>query len=509
MICVEVGSSRKTLTITSCTQNEYEQLKLDYTRRAEGYKFNPLYKKKLWDGYIKFISGASLPIGSYEYLRQMCEKHKFELSLNGVETLWDNEITLESFTEWCYDFFEGRMEMRDYQIESAYNILKYRLSISEITTGGGKTLVCFMVFAYLYEMQKIHGKVLMIVPSVQLVLQGYKDFTEYNSSRLPLKVGLVCEGQVLCGDENIVIGTYQSLVKFVENDPDFFKTVEVAVVDETHKLPAKSIKTIMEQLWHCDYRFGVTGTLPKDTSAEYLTLLAYLGPKVTDIKAKELQERGYISTCDIVQILLDYASDEGKASLASATKHLRSSGKGQEAFSLERNFIMENQKRFAYVTGLIQRCTKNTLVLFHHIDYGKRLYTRLKEILPMRKIYYIDGSTAKETRETIIAEMNKANDGSLLIASYQTLSTGVSCNQISNVIFTESYKSLFMVIQSIGRALRLKDKEDASKNKAIIIDLADDFRTTGYSNYTYLHALERRKLYKQYEYPLKVKSVKF
>ncbi len=509
MIEVTIGGSRKSIIITSCTQTEYEQLVLDYTRRPDGYRFNPLYKKKLWDGYIKYISGANIPLGSYEYLKSICEKHNFELSINGIEKLWDNDITLDDFTQWCGEFFDGEIQPREYQIEAAFNILKYRLSISELTTGGGKTLVCFMVFAYLYDMQKIHGKILMVVPSVQLVLQGYKDFTDYNNSKLPLKVGCVCDGQTLKGDENIIVGTYQSLVKFVEDDPDFYKIVEVVVVDETHKLPAKSIKTIMEQLWHCDYRFGVTGTLPKETSAEYLTLLTYLGPKVTDIKAKELQEKGYISTCKIVQIMLDYTSDETKESFANATKHLRNASKGTDAFTLEKNFIIENEKRFQYIIGLARRCTKNTLILFHHIDYGKRIYGKLKELEPKRNIYYIDGATAKETREKIIAEMNKANDGSLLIASYQTLSTGVSCNQISNVVFTESYKSLFMVIQSIGRALRLKDKNDTSKNKATIIDLVDDFRIGSYSNYTYLHALERRKLYRQYEYPLEIKAVKF
>lgn len=509
MITVEIGENKKRMLITNCTESEYNQLKMDYTRKAEGYKFSPLYKKKIWDGNIEFISGASLPIGSYEYLRSICEKHKFDLKLNGVENLWDNEITLESFRTWCERFFADGIMPRDYQIEAAFNILKYRLSISELTTGGGKTLVCFMVFAYLFDTKKVSGKVLMIVPSVQLVLQGIKDFKEYNSEKLPIKVGGVCGGQKLKGDENIIIGTYQSLVKKVNEGSDLFEKTSIVVVDETHKLPAKSIKTVMEQLWHCDYRFGVTGTLPKEKSAEYLTLLEYLGPKVTDIKAKQLQELGYISSCKITQLTLDYATDEAKANLGNAIKYLRGVKKGAEALALERNFVIENEKRFNFIMKLIGKCTKNTLVLFHHIEYGKRMYERLKDIMPERNIYYIDGATAKETREKIIAEMNKANDGSLLVASYQTLSTGVSCNQISNVMFTESYKSLFMVIQSIGRALRLKDKEDAEKNKATIIDIVDDLRYGSVSNYTYVHAIERRRLYKQYEYPFTVKNIKF
>jgi len=47
----------------------------------------------------------------------------------------------------------------------------------------------------------------------------------------------------------------------------------------------------------------------------------------------------------------------------------------------------------------------------------------------------------------------------ILIASFGTLSTGVSIKAIKNMIFADSFKSDVIVRQSIGRALRLhKDK---------------------------------------------------
>ena len=75
------------------------------------------------------------------------------------------------------DFFDGsEMQPRDYQIEAAYNILKFRNCLSELATSAGKTLISFMVISYLLEKQKA-GRVLFIVPNVSLVVQGFRRFS--------------------------------------------------------------------------------------------------------------------------------------------------------------------------------------------------------------------------------------------------------------------------------------------------------------------------------------------
>jgi CRISPR/Cas system-associated endonuclease/helicase Cas3 len=56
---------------------------------------------------------------------------------------------------------------REYQIESAYKLIKYRKSSGEISTSGGKTLISFMIFKYLIDCCYAK-KILYIVPSVDL-----------------------------------------------------------------------------------------------------------------------------------------------------------------------------------------------------------------------------------------------------------------------------------------------------------------------------------------------------
>lgn len=500
-----LSENKKYFVIESCTQAEYDQLKAAYTKKADGYRFNPLYKKGLWDGNISFVKGANIPAGTWSYLTDVAKMCGWDLKLNGIKALFDTEITEESFQEWCDGFFSDlTFKPRDYQIDAAFNILRYRTCVSELATSAGKTLICFMVLAYLLD-NKIIRNILMIVPTIQLVLQSSGDFAEYNTDKLPLVIQQAYAGFRDNPDSNITVGTFQTLVK---QEPEWYKKFDCVIVDETHRAKTVSIKNILEHCWHCDYRFGVSGTMPKNTSSDYLTLQTYLGPLVTEVKAKVLQDEGYISNCDIVQIRMDYVSEKKKSEFADAYKLFMRSKNGKGAFNLEKNFIIENEKRFNFINELICKTTKNTLVLFHRIIYGKKMYKYIKEHAKNKRVYYIDGNVDKNIRKEITDRMDRFDDV-ILVASFATLSTGVSVNHIYNVIFTESFKSPFVVIQAIGRSLRLKDKENKEKNRATIIDLVDDFRYDKYVNYLYKHGVERMRLYKEQQYPVKIKKIKF
>lgn len=88
----------------------------------------------------------------------------------------------------------------------------------------------------------------------------------------------------------------------------------------------------------------------------------------------------------------------------------------------------------------------------------------------------------------------------MLLIEFGTLSTGVSINAIFNVIFADSFKSEQIIIQSIGRSLRLhKDKK-----KAIIFDLVDIYKSSNYRNILWKHFKEREGFYLRREYPYKI-----
>jgi superfamily II DNA or RNA helicase len=68
----------------------------------------------------------------------------------------------------------------DYQIETAYKILKNRYCMAEVATSGGKSLVISIVMFYTLKNINPDAKFLIIVPSITLVTQFYKNIMEYN-----------------------------------------------------------------------------------------------------------------------------------------------------------------------------------------------------------------------------------------------------------------------------------------------------------------------------------------
>jgi len=498
---LSLSDNKKFLVIDSCTELEYEQLKSSLTKKIEGWRFHPLVKKRVWDGNISFIKRNKIPAGLWKEVIDICKEYDLKYSLNGITEIFNTNIKESDFLDWVEDFFkDSDIKPRDYQIDAAFKILRYRRCLAELATSAGKTLISFMVVAYMMEQLGIK-KILMIVPNVSLVVQATGDFEQYNKSRVPIRIQQIYAGVKIRKSSNIVIGTYQSLTK---KDEEYFQQFDAVFVDETHKAKANSIQKIMDMCWHCDYRFGLSGTIPKRGTVNRLSLMSAMGPLVTQVKANYLQEEGHIAKCKVLQIHMDYATNEQKEAFSSLSKNPYDR---QKLFSLEQNFINQNDKRLDFVCNVIKKSTSNSLVLFHKIAYGERIYQKLREITD-KKIYYVDGSVNADIREEFKKRMEK-NDDVIIVASYGTFSTGISIKNIHNIFFTESFKSEVIIRQSIGRGLR----KHASKDTVKIYDFIDDFRYKtedhDWLNYVYRHGISRRTIYKEEKFPFDVQNIKF
>ena len=203
---------------------------------------------------------------------------------------------------------------------------------------------------------------------------------------------------------------------------------------------------------------------------------------------------------DIRVVLMNH-NDLG---FAERCREIRKGGLGKEAFEIEKDYIHISEKRLEFIKKIVDKCDSNTLLLFHTIEYGQQIFNKLKTELTNKDFYYIDGEISGKKREEIKKEMEvTTNNVKVLIASYGTLSTGVSINAIFNVIFADSFKSEQIIIQSIGRALRLHD----DKKKANIFDLVDIYDPSNLNNILYKHFQEREKFYKKRGYPYKIIKV--
>jgi RNase P/RNase MRP subunit p29 len=230
---ISLTDNKQLLRIDSASEMELEQLNISLNKRIESWRFNPLVKKGLWDGYISYIKDDKwIPSGLWREIMEIAKEYSYDLKLNGITNLFDRAIKQEDFEAWALNFFEGHpdgISPRDYQMEAAFNILKFRRCLAELATSAGKTLISFLTVAYILEKQKAE-KILFIVPNVSLVVQASEDFLDYNwQNRVPIKVQQIYSGQKIRAGRNVVIGTYQSLVK---KSADYFDQFDAVIVDE-------------------------------------------------------------------------------------------------------------------------------------------------------------------------------------------------------------------------------------------------------------------------------------
>ena len=332
---------------------EKKQIEISLTKKIHNHFFNPLVKKKIWDGNVCFVEKKGhfwrVPIGLWREVMQIGEEYKIQIEIDGLENIINQELTLEKFTEWADSFFEDvRFKPRDYQIETAWKLIKYRYSVSEVATSSGKTLISFMIFAYL----KSHGlirKYMMIAPNTNLVIQASEDFDDYGLEKLGVKIQQIGAGNKLRPGCDLVIGTFQSLVK---QEPEFFDEVDCVFVDEAHHTNSMSIKKIVSNCMHSKWRYGLTGTLTKRGTADYLTIQQFLGPLVVEIPPSFLFDNNYATPIHIKVVVLDWLDPEYKEKLADL-KLNHGNVEGTEIYNIERKMVVESRKRLNYVVDFI------------------------------------------------------------------------------------------------------------------------------------------------------------
>lgn len=504
----EVTTDKRFIQVVEADTLEMDQIRHSFKKRISNWRFHPLVKRGVWDGYISFIDKYNrVPVGLWNELSQVCSKYHFKLEISGLSDIIEDDFDEAGFRKWVDDFFSDHptIKPRDYQIDACIPILKYRKSISEIATSAGKTLIMFMIFGYLID-QGLTKRMLIIVPNTNLIIQTNEDFELYNNGKLQYVTQLIHGGTDKTKKTvQLVIGTYQSLVK---REAYFFEGVDAVCVDEAHHTNASSIKKILINCMDSKYAIGLSGTMLQNGSTEALTVQAYLGPLVNNISASFLTKNNYATPIAVKIVQMDYASHEMREKLESLREQ-KNGGEldGAKLLEIEKRLVVENRPRFLYICEFICKTTKNSLVLFQNVkdQYGKRIYDYIREHTSDKEVFYVDGGTSPAQRDDYIKLMEKGTN-KILVASFGCFSTGISINNLHNVFFVESYKSEKIVRQSIGRGMRLME----GKEKVNIIDFVDDFSLSPRNkNYLLKHGEERVKIYKQQGFPYKIYKVTF
>jgi superfamily II DNA or RNA helicase len=507
----KVSEDKKFLVLISSTKLELDQLIYSFTKRIDAWF---ILRKKIphWDGKVKFIDTKfnRIPIGLWNEVKKLSDKYHFPLEIEGVEIFSNKNYDATDFEEWIEYCFKNSEDFhpREYQLEASKKILKYRFCTEEISTSGGKTLIAFMIFSYLLN-KAIIKKMLYVVPNISLVNQTEEKFYEYEDTcgRKPKWKSQCVFGGAKKNDNlkpNIVFGTFQSLSK---KDLDYFSGFDAVCIDEVHHARAKSIKDILVKCYNAQYKFGLTGTLPKEDSCDSFTIQAYLGPMVYQLYSADLIKDGNATPVHVIGIEMDYLNQENKKRLFDLRNVKSDEKDGVKLLNLEKDIARENRKRFIYVCETIDKSTKNSIVLFADIknSYGRSVYNWLKENTE-KNVYYIDGGTKVDNRDYYKKKMDE-EDNIIIVASVGTFSEGIDINNVFNIFISESHKSEIIVAQILGRGMRLMPEKD----KIQVIDFSDNFEYgSGFQRKNYLmrHAEERQRIYKKRKFPFKQFRVK-
>ena len=506
---LRVTDDKRFLQVVDSTMNELEQLEYSFTKKVNNY-FIIKKKRPNWDGEIHFIDKYQrIPIGLWQEVRTLCEKFHFSLQIEGIENLYDNTHDDVAFQEWALEYFDNsKITPRDYQLEGASRVLKFKNCTEEISTSGGKTLIAFLIFKYLIDVKK-KSKMLYVVPNINLVTQTEEKFYEYEDgcgNRPNWKSDCAFGGAKKNdgGGIDIVFGTYQTLSK---KDLDYFKQFNSVCIDETHHAKANSIRDILIKCYNAEYKFGLTGTLPEENTCDSFTIQSYLGPKVYTIASADLIAAGNATPVHVIGIEMDYLEDDMKKKLYDLRNVSADEKDGAKLLNLEKDVARESRKRLMYVVDKIASTTKNSLVLFSDIknDYGRTIYNWMKENTE-KNVYYIDGGTKNENREYYKKKMED-QENTIIVASIGTFSEGIDILNVHNIFIAESYKSQFIVRQVLGRGMRLME----GKEKIMVIDFSDNYEYgKGFQRKNYLmrHADERQRIYNEKRFPNKRYKVK-
>lgn len=197
----------------------------------DGYQFVPAYQNHTWDGKTHFFKTTThkFPIGLVDELIKWCDSKKYELKFENYEKEPVEWLSREKFEANCKQIMSGsKYQPRDYQLDSAFAALNGKRGILECCTSSGKSLMIYLIMRNLM-MERGYKKMLLIVPSIMLVTQMYKDFEDYGWSDLDKWCELQDKDHVPTYHKTILITTWQSLMK---QSADYFEDVNVAICDE-------------------------------------------------------------------------------------------------------------------------------------------------------------------------------------------------------------------------------------------------------------------------------------
>jgi superfamily II DNA or RNA helicase len=470
----------------------------EYSEFAPNYFFNPKYKLGQWDGKLRyFFKTGKTYVNLLDEIVPKVIGLGYNINLvdqRSSDRVRPDDIDENFFGELINPKTGDIWKVRDYQIEMINTLFEAGSGVGIAGTGAGKTSMCAAI-ALSYE-RAANLRSIIIVPDKNLTRQTRKEYAIFG-----LDVG------EFSGDDKDynhmhVVSTWACL----KNRPELIKEFQVVIVDECHGLRGNILTQLLNEYGKdIPYRFGVTGTLPKEITDKMAVHVA-VGPVRYTIPAHKLIEQGYLADLqiDIFQLEVDlkkkyqdyldegYFADTG----GKPRTYIQFKDSYLPDWTAEKNFLRSPGPRLNWIANYIEKKRDlgkgNVLCLVDGIKFGKRL----AEMIPDAIFLY--GEDKMKDREAVYNRF-KTESNLVVIATIQIASTGLDIPRIFHMMGIDLGKSFVRIIQSIGRGLRKSHDKDSVHFSDICSDL----------KYSKKHMKERIKYFDEAKYPWKKQIVDY
>lgn len=412
---------------------------------VKDYRFSPKFQSGQWNGKKSFFrkSSRSLPYGLLTRLIRYTKNNWKDINLSIDPAIKEMYKGIDVIPEWNLLYTPHY-----YQEEVILSALKTSKGIFSCPTASGKSLIISYITREIINFDT--EQALIIVPTIGLVHQFKEDMIDYGIDKS--LIGMVDKDHSEW-DNRIVVSTWQSLA----NNEQELQRFNMVVVDEVHGVRGDILHNLLKEMPETKWRFGFTGTMPNDTN-EALQVESYIGPVLKSYKSSVLAEEGYIATCTINMLNINY----------------RDNYTGD--FNTIKNGVFDTMFRKNIIKSIVKNVKGSILLLVDKVELEGRLierYLNEQKDLGKREIVFIHGKMDAENRSYWQKRINEKKN-IIAIATFGVFQMGINIKSLRYAVLCSSFKSNIRVLQSIGRTLRKHpDKEGKG---AIVFDLNDQVK---------------------------------
>lgn len=372
---------------------------------------------------------------------------------------------------------------RYYQEESIKKAIKLGNGVFLLKTAAGKTYIMAKLIATVNS-NISNNKTLIIVPTVQLVEQTYKDFLFFGFNE-----NEICKwsGTNKLEKNSSVIIASSSILLSKTQDLSILSEINLLIIDECHIVKKENqINNIFKSI-NTKNKFGFTGTLP-ESKIDQWNIIGKIGPILYEVSRDEMVKNKFISDAEIKIINLTYKNEPEYKTVNVLNPTIN--------YNIETEFTEKNNFRNELIKNICDKLDKNILIVVDHLEHGETILNKISKNTS-KKAFFIRGDVEIEDREKYKQIMER-QDNVVCIAISKIFSTGINIKNLHYILFASAGKAKIKLIQSIGRGVRLHE----NKNKLYIFDIADRLK------YGEKHIKRRKEIYEEEGFKITTKNIK-